>query len=200
MESHSKVKWVLNSQQNPLPTEIHLPARGCYFTSNSFFFFFYSSVYSSVVHLPAVLIPLLESTVFFFFWSVLLTDPKNMIVLRRQLLISCLSHIHCLSLSQPSPSPPSLCWQKPILDGVSFCVMYLSHQRERLFFTYPTRPSQRQIYCQCWGWSWLPPLCDVFSLMRWHSWVKRWAFTIDEKHFGWCREKESGEHEFFCNS
>lgn len=41
-----------------------------------------------------------------------------------------------ISPSLPSPAAPSslfLCWQKPILDGVSFCVMHLSHQRERLF-------------------------------------------------------------------
>lgn len=49
---------------------------------------------------------------------------------------NCCPYIHRSSPSLASPAAPSplfLCWQKPILDGVSFGVMHLSHQWERVF-------------------------------------------------------------------
>lgn len=44
-----------------------------------------------------------------------------------------ISTAHLPLPSPAAPSPPFLCWQKPVLDGVSFSVMYLSHQRQQLF-------------------------------------------------------------------
>lgn len=103
------------------------------FSSNSPLF--YTLVYFSIVHLPAVLIPSLEWTVF----SKCLVDGLREYDSATETTahLPSVSYPPLISLSLPSPpaapSPPFLCWQKPILDGVSFCVMYLSHQRERVF-------------------------------------------------------------------
>lgn len=85
------------------------------------------------------------------------------------LISTALSPFSCCSISSLSVLTEAHFRWSVLLRHVPFSSARTS------FFRYPTRPSHPQIYCQCGGWSWLPLLCDVFSLMPWHSGVQRWA-------------------------
>lgn len=119
----------------------------------SFFQFstFYTFVYFSIVHFPAVLIPSLESTVF----------SESLVDRLREYDSAAETTAHLLSFSYPpliSLSPFSCC------SAASISVLTEAHFRWSVllrhvpfssvrtsFFTYPTRPSHPQIYCQCGG-------------------------------------------------
>lgn len=188
MVIHAEVRWVWDAELKQ--TTLFKSALFSVVSPPTAFVFQFTTlclVYFSIVHhLPAVIIPSMESTVFPSVWQ------TQRIWFCCETTAHLLSFSHCSSPSLPSPAAPLpqfLCWQKPILDGVSFCVMYLSHQPERVFSHTLQGPLtlrfivgvEAEVDC-------------LLSVMYFHwcpdTGVQRWALTINKTHF--CRCKHTG--------
>lgn len=124
---------------------------------------------------------------FFVITCIFSSVSKNMIPLLRQ--TACLLSCYLLLISL---SPLSYCciFSISVLTEfhfrVSFCFMPLSHHRECLFFTYPTRPSHPQIYCH-WRLNLTASslCCNFVDVVTF--WGVEMSSTINKTHFCFCR-------------